>query len=787
MSTADSVIRIPVADLEDVEIKDLLRKYGVPLTVEEARSVGRMVGREPSLSELHTFAVQWSEHCSYKSSRSTLKEFLPTDSRRVIQGPQEDAGIIEFAVHEGKRYGIVIAHESHNHPSQVLPVEGAATGIGGIVRDVDCMGAHVIGVADPLRFGDPRGTFKHRTRGIVEGVVDGIWQYGNALGVPNLGGDVVFDEGFDDNCLVNVVAVGILAEDEILHSRAPEDSKDHVLVLVGKPTDRSGFGGATFSSATLDEEDSEVNKGAVQVPDPFLKNVLLMHKANETVRKRAREKGIVIGFKDLGAGGIGCASSEMGASAGVGIEVDLDKVHVAEEGLPPEVILCAETQERYLYIVPEYFAEEVCRIYNEEWDLPNIYRGARASVIGRVRDDDQFVVRQIGNIVCQAKIKDVTEGVRYDREAKAPDLQFTEPDVAEPADYNDALKRLLGAPNLASKSAIYRYYDSEVQGNTVIRPGEADASLIAPLDGCLAGMALSVDGNPFYGKISPYWGGATAVAECLRNVAAVGATPRGLTDCLNFGNPEKPEDFWAFREGVRGLADAAKKMSMEDGDPVAVVSGNVSLYNQSASGRSIPPSPIIACVGVMDDYSKAITQECKKAGNRIILAGERRDELGGSAYYRVIHNELGAHVPTVDWAAETAAILAVIEAIDQGLVVSAHDISDGGLAASAAEMLLAGHAPSELGLDLDLSNLGSALRRDKVLFSESGGFLLEVPEAHKEAVLALFQQKGAPAWAVGRVIAKPRLKIALGEALVDVAVADIREGWETGLTRALSD
>ncbi|MCD6219647.1 phosphoribosylformylglycinamidine synthase, partial [Candidatus Calescamantes bacterium] len=352
-------------DLSEDELVSFLRREGINLTPQEVRRIADILGRDPSLVELHIFNVEWSEHCSYKSSKKILKKYLPTKGPNVILGPGEDAGIVYLTTWKGERYGLVIAHESHNHPSQVLPVEGAATGIGGIVRDVDCMGAEVIAVADGLRFGNPEGKYRERTKWIASGVVQGIWEYANALGIPNIGGDLYFNESFDDNCLVNVVAIGIVKEKSILRSRIPEEAKNtpYDIILVGKPTDASGFGGAAFASEILDEKKEEEKKGAVQVHDPFLKNVLLLKKANYQIWREAEKRGYSIGMKDLGAAGICGSSSELGAASNIGIEIYLDKVHVALEGLLPEVILCSETQERYILAVPEEFTPEVLKIY----------------------------------------------------------------------------------------------------------------------------------------------------------------------------------------------------------------------------------------------------------------------------------------------------------------------------------------------------------------------------------------------------------------------------------------
>ncbi len=787
----------PVSDhADDTSLQRALAECGIGLTPYEARRVAELLGRNPTLTELHLFNAEWSEHCSYKSSRPTLKEFLPTEGPTVIQGPQEDAGILLLCdTPDGDRWGIVIAHESHNHPSQVLPVEGAATGIGGIVRDVDCMGAHVIAAADPLRFGDPTGKNGDRTRWIVSGVVDGIWQYANALGVPNVGGDVFFDAGYDDNCLVNVVALGLVRESRIIHSAVPQEAHDepYDLILVGKPTDDSGFGGAAFSSMTLDEEDEASNRGAVQVPDPFLKNVLLMHKANEAVREAAHAAGVKVGMKDLGAAGIACSTSELCASGGFGARIDLSLVHVSLDHLLAEVIAVAETQERYVWAVPRRFTPTVLKIYNEDWELPAVYEGARATVIGEVLSDRRYQLLHRGETVCDAAIDDVVEGILYQREAAERTWFEAEPTPRPMDRIDEALLRVLASPNVASRESLYRFYDTEVQGQAVLRSGEADAGVLAPLPGEPWGVALSVDGNPRYGRISPYWGGVNAVAEAMRNVAAVGATPIGMTDCLNFGNPEVPTAFWEFRESVRGLAEAARGLWLKDHphQPTPYVSGNVSLYNQSAAGNAVAPSPIVACVGVIDDWSRCVSVQLKEAGHVLILAGARRDELGGSAYYQVEHGCHGANLPRPDFEVERNLIHGAIDAIAGGAVRSCHDISEGGLLVALAEMAIGGWGHGALGARLDADaipfagEVPPARRMAATLFGETGGFVLEVLPARAQEVLAAFHGRGVEAAVVGEVVAGVGLQVT-GEGGFSLPLERLREAWLGGLPKILA-
>jgi len=773
---------LKIIGLNDQEVEASLRSAGLGLAVSEARSIAEVLGRDPSIPELFNYDTMWSEHCSYKSSRATLNEFLHTTGPNVVQGPEEDAGIVAI----DDEWCVVIAHESHNHPSQILPNEGAATGIGGIVRDVNCMGAKVVATADPLRFGDPNGEDRNHVRWVAEGVVDGIWQYGNALGVPIIAGDVVFDDSFDTNCLVNVVAIGVVKRGEIIKSRAPQGAgeKGYDAIVIGKPTDSSGFGGVTFASEELREEDEEANRGAIQIPDPFLKNVLF--KANEALFKLTREEGITIGFKDLGGGGFTCASSEMGASAGYGMDLDLDKLHKASENLPPEVVACAETQERFMLICPPELTPRVLEIYNEDWDLPNVYEGARASVVGKVTTNVRYITRYRGEVTCDISIEHLTKGIHYQREERARKISLSEPVITAPEDLTDALLKVLASPNVSSREHIYRYYDTEVQGNSVIRPGEADAGLIAPIRGETFGIALSVDANPFYGRISPYWAGATAVAEAMRNVAAIGAYPATLTDCLNFGNPEKPEAFWEFRECVKGLADAAKSLWLKgyEDTPVPIVSGNVSFYNESPDG-TVDPSPVIACVGLIDDVRDAVTMNLKEANDSIYLIGPRFDELGGSEYYRTIYDVTGANVPVVRFELERSMIYATIDSIVEKIVVSAHDISNGGLGATAAEMALAGKG--DLGMELALDSAGSSdLSADRLIFSESSGFLLECRAGSEEELEKLLKGYGLAIMRLGKVTESPTLVMTHeGKTVVRMDLKAAKKAWTGSLAEAM--
>ena len=773
---------LPFDHSDDTGLTRLLSEQGLRLKPSEARRLRELLGRNPTRAEAVLFDTLWSEHCSYKSSRAALKKFLPTEAPHVILGPGEDAGVVYLTTQAGERWTLVVGHESHNHPSQVLPFEGAATGIGGIVRDVYCMGADVIGVLDALRFGDLSGPHGERSREIANGVVDGIWHYANALGVPNLGGDAVFDRGFDDNCLVNVVAVGVARERDILRSRVPANAREtpYVFVLVGKPTDASGFGGAAFASAVLDETAKESNKGAVQVPDPFLKRVLT--EAQKKVMELARKEAFTVGLKDLGAGGIACVTSELAAAGGFGADIDLSKVSLAME-LPPDVIACSETQERYCWVVPEDRAEAVMKIYNEDFELPHLYPGARAQVIGRVRTDDtNYHLVHGGDLVCAAPVEMITEGIRYERSVAPAPSAHPDPRPAELETMGEPLVALLSGTALASREAIYRHYDTEVQGRAVIRPGEADAAVLVPIEGNPLGLAVSVDGNPHHAELDPYHGGAGAALEAMRNVVAVGATPWCMTDCLNYGNPEDPEVFRQFLEGVRGIGDACREIGLlEDAQhPVPIVSGNVSFYNDSLERQPIPPSPIVACFGVMKDYALATTPRLKSEGNALMLLGERRRELGGSAYWRMRGIE-GGTPPKAEFAAARKEMVLVLDAIERAYAVACHDISDGGVAIAAAEMVLA----SEMGLRLEPDSL-EAVTWEDYLFTESGGFLIEVASEQVESFEALARSRGVWWRRLGSVIGNRRLELVPPQGDEEsIDIDQVSERWQRSLKEAL--
>ena len=765
--------------LSDSEIEIKLQDNNIPLKVEEALKIqNEMLGRAPSLSELILFSIQGSEHSSYKSSRPHLKQFTTTGPD-VALGAKEDAGVVAVATDsEGHRWCVVMSHESHNHPSQIVPYEGAATGVGGNVRDVMCMGAEVIACTDSFRFGE---ITSNKTKWIHDGVVAGIAGYGNPLGIPNIGGDIYYHEGYNENCLVTLVTLGIVREDHIIHSYAPNNADGYDLILIGKPTDNSGFGGASFASLELEEEKKEQNKGAVQEPNAFLERHLL--KSTYALFGILKEKEIIehIGFKDLGAGGVACASVELAETAGYGSEVWLDKVHIGLNNLHPSVYLCSETQERFMWVSPPEVTAMIVDHYNKVFDLPGVSEGAQASVIGKIRSDGQYIVHNGDEEIVNAPAAEVTEGFLYNRPFEAREKNVTEPHIPDPADYNQTLLDILAHENMASREPVFEQYDKQVQGRIHTETGLADSGVMAPFNSenypeeiRNVGIALSTDHNPRYGLIDPYWGGVNAVVEAMRNVAAVGATPHAVTDCLCFGNPEKPHQMWEFVESVQGVADACHAITLKDNpdDATPIIAGNVSFYNESSNG-AIPPSPIVSCLGRLKDVTKAVPMHFQTFDSILIMAGKRRDELGGSVFYS-LHDELGANVPQPNLEEVKNQIFALTDCINEDLVLSCHDIADGGVASTLAEMTFG----NGIGCDITIN---SDLPTYKILFSETGGFVLEVSPENADAVISNFSKYGSDVFQIGTT-GSNTIQI---NRVVDIVVSDAKETWANGLREKL--
>ena len=766
--------------LDHDSIQSKLSELNIPLSTDEALMIqNEMLGRPPSLTELILFSIQGSEHCSYKSSRQHLKQFV-TDGPDVVLGAKEDAGVVAVATdNDGNRWCIVMSHESHNHPSQIVPYEGAATGVGGNVRDVMCMGAEVIACTDSFRFGNIK---KQKTKWIHDGVVAGIAGYGNPLGIPNIGGDVYYDDGYNENCLVTLVTLGVVREDSIIHSYAPESAEGYDLILIGKPTDNSGFGGASFASLELEEDKKDQNKGAVQEPNAFLERHLL--KSTYDLFEILQKKNLIknIGFKDLGAGGVACASVELAETAGYGSEVWVENIHVGMPNLHPSVYLCSETQERFMWVCPPDLTQMIIDHYNKTYDLPNVSAGAKASAIGKIRSDGLFIIHNKNEEIANTQAKEVTKGFLYNRETKKPKKVYYEPDGFTNLDLNQIIVELISHENIASRKPIYEKYDKQVQGRVYKETGIADAGILAPFNSSdypdeirNIGIAISTDHNPRQSIIDPYWGGINSVVEAMRNVAAVGATPHAVTDCLCFGNPEKPEQMWEFAEAVRGVAEACKTITLKNYPKHAtpIIAGNVSFYNES-KGRSIPPSPIVSCLGKLKDIKKSIGMHFKKDNSSLFMVGERKNELGGSAYYNLF-NELGANIPKPNLDEVKNQIYSITDCIDLELIKSCHDISDGGVACAIIEMAIG----NSIGCELDLKG---DLLLEQMLFSETGGFIIEVDRKNIKDLESIFKKYKINLIPVGCTNDTQLVNI---NNVIIQELKELKIAWENGLRNKL--
>lgn len=742
------------------------------LSEKDKQSIESLLNRKPTQVEESIFDTMWSEHCSYKSSKPVLKT-LPVKGSEVALGVGEDAGIIRFVHHEGKSYCIAVSHESHNHPSQILPVEGAATGVGGCVRDVYCMGADVFGVLNSLHFG--MESENPIVEEIAEKVVAGIADYGNPLGVPVLGGETLYHPSYNDNCLVNVAALGLVEESKIIHSYVPEDAKTvpYDIILFGKSTDATGFGGASFSSATLDSDNQDVNLGAVQVHDPFLKRVLA--EAIKVLLQEVYEKKIPIGFKDLGAGGISCATSEIASASGFGVEINLDLVNTAFADLPPQVIACSETQERFCLAVPRTFSERVLAIFNEQFELPKLYPLAGAAVIGAVIQEGMYRIWHKGHIVCNLPVQAITTEVRSPRTANPRPLVQEESVVptAEIEAVKKALIQTFERKNNASKRYIYRYFDNAVRGDTIVYPGEADAVVVAPVQGCTAGAVVAMDSN-LYGHVDPYVSGAAAVAESIRNVVAVGARPIALTDCLNYGNPEKPDVFFDFQQGVKGIKDAAEALNFYNPtEAVPIISGNVSFYNESKTGSAVVPSPVVLCIGKIEDYHAVCTMQLNEPRHMLFMIGDRYNEFAGTQIQPILG--LKATVaPQVRLKEENAQNRLVHQLISKRLLSACHDVSMGGAWQALSEMVLGERGHARVGIDLELQEDKSLLTW---MFSENGGYIVAVPVRHLTDVQKLLQDSEVYFRQIGRTTEDLQMRVTYGSYVFSQPVESVSKAW----------
>ena len=730
---------------------ELIAQHGI--TPEEYRQIQAILGRDPKFTELGIFSVMWSEHCSYKSSRVHLSQF-PTQGECILQGPGENAGVVDI----GDGLAIVFKMESHNHPSFIEPHQGAATGVGGIIRDIFTMGARPIALLDPLRFGELTSA---KTRYLLGGVVGGIAAYGNAVGVPTVGGELCVSETYAGNPLVNVFCLGIAPKDRVFLARA--SGEGNPVIYVGAKTGRDGIHGATMASETFDEG-SEERRPTVQVGDPF-KEKLLIEACLELMAGDA-----IVGIQDMGAAGLTCSTCEMASRGGTGIEIDLGKVPRRETGMIPYEVMLSESQERMLLVVRRGAETQVMDIFHK-WDLD-------AVIIGQVTGDGLMRVRDGDRLVAEIPAKALAEqGPVYRRPMRRP-AYLDETEGADltrlplPEKPDQVLLDLLGSPNIASKRPVWQQYDHMLFCNTVVEPG-SDA-VVLRVQGTRKGLALAADGNGRYTYLGPYEGGKLAVAEAARNVTCAGARPLAITNCLNFGSPERPEIMWQFAEAVRGMAEACRAL----GTPVT--GGNVSFYNETL-GTAVFPTPIVGMVGLLDDIAHATTQWFKAEGDVVCLLGETREELGGSEYLKIVHGLAAGHPPSLDLGRERAVQEVCLEAIRAGIVSSAHDCADGGLAVALAECCMTG-PDEQLGARLDLPG---DLRADAQLFGESASrIVVSVRPGGAERLRAMAGRQGVPCVELG-VVGGDDLVLQGRGFTFQLPVEAIHWAWSTGLARAL--
>jgi phosphoribosylformylglycinamidine synthase subunit PurL len=738
---------------------ELVREHN--LTADEFTRIEALLGRSPTFAELGIFSALWSEHCSYKHSKPILKT-LPVTGPQVIQGPGENAGVLRLP----NGWAVAFKIESHNHPSAVEPYQGAATGAGGILRDVFTMGARPVALLNSLRFGPPDDA---RNRYLFAGVVRGIGDYGNCVGVPTLGGEVDFGPGYGGNPLVNAMCVGLLKERDLI--RAAAHGVGNVLLSVGSRTGRDGIHGASFASEELTRE-SERRRPQVQVGDPFTEKLLLEASLDLIA------SGHIVAIQDMGAAGLTSSSAEMAARGGVGVEIDLALVPTREPGMTPYEILLSESQERMLVVAKAERVADVQAIA-AKWELA-------ATPIGRVTSDGMYRCRWKDQVVVEIPGRRLVEDAPvYEPEAREdPEivrLRRATPPASPIPHPEDALLRLLDHPSIASKRWVFEQYDSTVRAGTVIPPG-GDAGVLR-VRGETFGLAVKTDGNARYVLLDPYEGGKAAVAEAARNVACTGARPLGITNCLNFGSPERPAVFYQFREACRGMADACRAL----GTPVT--GGNVSFYNESPTG-SVPPTPVIGMVGLLTRVDHAVSSFARAPGDAVLALGETRADLGGSAFWEAVLEFTGGAPPRVDLPAERRLVDLLVTAAERRLLHSAHDCSQGGLGVALAEAAMGGpYAERGFGLDIDLTTHAVRLTAYEVLFSESHGRAVVTCAAERvAAVLALAQELGVPAQRIGTVgPADGVFHVKLPEAHISRPVAALRKVYLEAIPRRMGD
>jgi phosphoribosylformylglycinamidine synthase subunit PurL len=725
------------------------------LTQDEYARILESLGREPTLTELGIFSVMWSEHCSYKSSRVHLKT-LPTTGSRVLQGPGENAGAVDI----GDGIAAVFKIESHNHPSFIEPYQGAATGVGGIIRDIFTMGARPIALLNSLRFGSLEDPLVRRT---FSGVVAGIGGYGNSIGIPTVGGEINFDESYAGNPLVNVFCLGIARADEII--KAAASGEGNPVYYVGAKTGRDGIHGATMASAEFDEKSAE-KRPAVQVGDPFMEK-LLLEACLEVMKSDA-----LVGIQDMGAAGLTCSTCEMGSRGGVGIEIDVTHVPQRETGMTPYEIMLSESQERMLLVVKRGREAEVERIF-EKWDL-------HAVKIGEVTADSRMRVRERGVTVADIPNRALTDEAPVYRRPMAEPAYIAEAQklplasLGQPSAVADVFRRLLASPTVASKRWVYRQYDHTVRTNTVVVPGMGAGTV--RVKGTTRALALSVDCNARFVYLDPYRGAQLAVAEAARNVACVGGLPIGATNCLNFGNPEKPEIMWQFAKAVEGMGAACRALD------VPITGGNVSLYNET-DGNAVLPTPTIGMVGLLEHADRVVTRTFKAEGDVVVLLGDSRAELGGSEYLKVMHGLIRGTPPALDLERERRLQKLLVDLAETGVVRSAHDCAEGGFAVTFAESTFGSGFGAEANIGA-VSSGTAAFDEVATLFGESASrVIVSVAPDRAHELLARAASDDVPAAIVGRVGGN-HIRIAIdGRVVLDDSVEVVERIWSGAIDR----
>ncbi|WP_028549884.1 phosphoribosylformylglycinamidine synthase subunit PurL [Paenibacillus sp. UNC451MF] len=730
---------------QQVAEQKIYKQMGV--TDAEFDKICGFLGRQPNYVEIGVFSVMWSEHCSYKNSKPVLRKF-PVTGPRVLMGPGEGAGIVDI----GDNQAVVFKIESHNHPSAIEPFQGAATGVGGIIRDIFSMGARPVALLNSLRFGRLEN---ERVKYLFEHVVSGIAGYGNCIGIPTVGGEVMFDESYEGNPLVNAMCVGIIDHDMI--QKGVAKGVGNPVFYVGPATGRDGIHGATFASEELTAE-SEAKRPAVQVGDPFMEK-LVLEACLDLINS-----GIVLGIQDMGAAGLTCSSAEMASKAGNGMELYLDEVPQREDGMTPYEMMLSESQERMLFVVEPKHEAQAKAIF-ERW-------GLHCAKVGKVSNDGRLKLFHKGELVGDMPVTAlVDECPVYNKPSQVPAYYIENGSIdtngyAEVTDLNDALSKVLASPTVASKEWVYNQYDYMVRTSTAVRPG-SDAAVVT-IQGSRKALSMSTDCNSRYVYLDPEVGGMIAVAEGARNNVCSGAEPLAITDNLNFGSPEKPEIFWQLEKAADGMAEACRKLE------TPVIGGNVSLYNENAKG-AIYPTPVVGMVGLVHDTDHITTQAFKKEGDIIILLGDTKAELGGSEFQYVIHGVTEGRPPQLDLDVEKKLLNTVLGAIQKGLVASAHDLSDGGLAVALAESCISGRLGAKV-------NFSTELRNDIALFSESQSrILLSASPEQAEALKQWIAEQGVPYQELGQVQGQELQIQVNAKPVIQSPVAQLEKVWKDAI------